>query len=113
MNKYDVKKREEVGYKDMEKYKFGGLEVEELLTNGYLMYVPYGIHVDIFQAVYSGILAMEKQIEGLRKIIKETENSDFDDRVKEKVLPNFYHQIKELEKHKDVLSKIYPILDEV
>jgi hypothetical protein len=105
MNKYDVKKREEVGYKDMEKYEFGGLEIDELLTNGYLMYVPYGIHVDIFNAIEQGIRSMQRHKESIQHSMKEIEI--------ESLKNNLKLQIDGLDKQIDVLTKIHGIVTQV
>jgi hypothetical protein len=110
MNKHDLKKREEVGYKDMEKYECGGLEVEELLTNGYLMYVPYGIHNDIFKAMEVGNTSILKRIDELKKIIKDTEVSDMPQKIKEQCIKNFNYQIEDYQKHVSVLEKIQPLV---
>lgn len=100
-NKYDEKQREEVGYKDMEKYEDGGLEIEETLTNGYLLYIPYGIHCDLFEAMQEGIKSMGRYQDDLKKYHGGTDM--------EMLKNNFKMQIQELEKHIDVLQKIQGI----
>lgn len=61
MTKYDVKRRPEVEIKDVDKYEFGGFEIDEQLTNGYNLYVPYGIHRELFEAIKDSIRLMENQ----------------------------------------------------
>lgn len=106
MNKHDVKKRDEVGYQDMEKYEHGGLEIEETLTNGYLLYVPYGIHCDVFDALEQGIVSMNKQVADLQKTYQEFSNLPV-------VQSNILNQIESIKKHIDVLQKISSIKYEV
>lgn len=105
MNKHDVKEREEVGYKDMKNYEHGGLEIEETLTNGYLLYVPYGIHCDIFDAIEQGIVTLKYDVNEMEKDFK-----DLDSPVLKKQIEQ---RIKDLKKHIDVLEQISPIKHEV
>lgn len=61
INKRDEKQRPEVGTQDIDKYEFGGLEVDETLTNGYHLYIPYGIHCDIFKTIQYSIQLLYKE----------------------------------------------------
>lgn len=106
MKLYDEKQREEIGFNDMDKYEYGGLEIESKLTNGYLMYIPYGIHVDVFNAIEKGIQAMYKQKDDLLETITMNPGADYLEEV-------LNRQVAELEKHIKVLEKITPIANEI
>jgi len=109
-NTHDSKRRPEVGVKDMDKYENGGLEIEERLTNGYLMYVPYGIHCDIFESIEVGIRLMSKRIEELNKTLNEiTDDTGINPSVKRMLK----EQIDDMKKHLHVLEKISPIKHEI
>lgn len=110
-NSYDSKRRPEIGVKDMDKYENGGLEVEEKLTNGYLMYVPYGIHCDIFESMEASIRVMSKKIEELHIIFQNI--SDTTGEVNESMENHFQEQIDELRKHKYVLENIVSIKHDI
>ncbi|HHB2481426.1 TPA: hypothetical protein ACORDH_002877 [Bacillus cereus] len=110
VNKHDDKRRPEVGVKDMDKYENGGLEVEERLSNGYLMYVPYGIHCDIFDAIEKSNRLISDKIQELQKIINELE---IDNKYSEIIERSAKEQIETLEKHLHVLEKIVPIKHEI
>jgi len=109
MNKYDEKQRDEVGVKDMENYEFGGVELDETLTNGAQVYIPYGIWVDTFKAMEAGSIAISRLNEQDRKTIKEYENSE--DKASKHLVQVLQQQIKEREKHQYVLDKITPIVE--
>ncbi|EPC8411109.1 hypothetical protein CN553_12145 [Bacillus cereus] len=108
-NIHDSKRRPEVGVKDMEKYEFGGLEVEERLTNGYLMYVPYGIHCDIFDAIEASNLLMMNEINQIQKSIDGLDGSVYSQTIKRML----EEKIEKLKKHSSVLEKITPIKHEI
>lgn len=57
----DKKKRPEVGIDDIDKYEFGGLEIDNQLTNGYQLYIPYGLHCGLFNAIEDSIRLMNNQ----------------------------------------------------
>jgi hypothetical protein len=111
MNKHDLKKRPEVGFVDMKNFEFGGLEVEELLSNGYLLYIPYGIHNDIFRTMQVGQILMHNRIDELNKLIEDTE--DIPENVKKALVENFKNQIEHLRKHIEIIDKILPIQNEI
>lgn len=114
MNKYDKKGREEVGFSDMGNYDFGGLEIEEKLQNGYLLYVPYGIHKDIFDAIEQGLIAMGQRNDELMDSINKTaEIETIPDDVKEMLIKNFNGAIEQRKKHIKILETILPISYEV
>ncbi|PFA76906.1 hypothetical protein [Bacillus cereus] len=110
-NSHDSKRRPEVGIADMIKHEFGGLEIQEKLTNGYLMYVPYGIHCDIFESMEASIRVMSKKIEELHIIFQNI--SDTAGEVNESMENHFQEQIDELRKHKYVLENIVSIKHEI
>ncbi|MBK1611831.1 hypothetical protein [Bacillus cereus] len=108
-NKHDEKRRPEVGVKDMEKYENGGVEVEERLTNGYLMYVPYGIHCDIFEAIEASNRLMMSEIDQIQKSIDGLDGSVYSQTIKRML----EEKMGKLKKHSYVLQKIEPIKHEI
>jgi hypothetical protein len=108
MNKRDSKRREEIGFKDMCFHEFGGLEIDEKLTNGYQLYIPYGIHCDIFEAIDRSLLLMGRSLDTMRDSQKDAEALG-----NETLIKLFEEQITQLEKHKEVLERIAPIADEI
>ncbi|WP_410988655.1 hypothetical protein [Bacillus cereus] len=109
VNKYDEKRRPEIGIKDMEKYENGGLEVEERLTNGYLMYIPYGIHCDIFEAIEASNRLMMSEIDQIQKSIDGLDGSVYSQTIKRML----EEKMEKLKKHSYVLQKIEPIKHEI
>ncbi|HFK1543412.1 TPA: hypothetical protein ACGXM3_005234 [Bacillus cereus] len=109
VNKHDDKRRPEVGVKDMDKYENGGLEVEERLSNGYLMYVPYGIHCDIFDAIEASNFLMMSEINQIQKSIDGLDGSVYSQTIKRML----EEKIEKLKKHSSVLEKIAPIKHEI
>lgn len=109
VNKHDDKRRPEVGVKDMDKYENGGLEVEERLSNGYLMYVPYGIHCDIFDAIEASNRLMMSEIDQIQKSIDRLDSSVYSQTIKRML----EEKIEKLKKHSYVLEKIEPIKHEI
>ncbi|WP_168898299.1 hypothetical protein [Bacillus sp. ISTL8] len=109
VNKHDDKRRPEVGVKDMDKYENGGLEVEERLSNGYLMYVPYGIHCDIFDAIEASNRLMMSEIDQIQKSIDRLDSSVYSQTIKRML----EEKIENLKKHSHVLEKIVPIKHEI
>ncbi|HDR7066982.1 TPA: hypothetical protein QCW42_004088 [Bacillus cereus] len=109
-NIHDSKRRPEVGVKDMDKYENGGLEVEERLTNGYLMYVPYGIHCDIFESIEVSIRLMSKRIEELNETLNtHTDYTGINPTLKRMIK----EQIDDMQRYLHVLEKISPIKHEI
>ncbi|WP_151035784.1 hypothetical protein [Bacillus wiedmannii] len=108
-NGYDSKRRPEIGVKDMDKYENGGLEVEERLTNGYLMYVPYGIHCDIFEAMEASSRLMVRQIAEYQNLVDKMEGKESG----QVLVKNFKQKIDELKKHMHVMDSISPIKHEI
>lgn len=106
--------REEVGFSDMGKYEFGGLEIEKKLENGYLLYIPYGIHKDIFDAIEQGVIAMGQRNDDIRDSISKTSESDtIPYSVRDTIIQNFNSAIERNMKHIEVLETILPISDEI
>ncbi|PEL24286.1 hypothetical protein [Bacillus toyonensis] len=100
-------KRPEVGFKDMKNYEFGGLEVDQKLENGYLLYVPYGVHVDIFNAMEAGIQQLQNKITDCENAIKENgkEHAALSQMLQE--------TINDVQKHIEVLQHITPLKHEI
>lgn len=108
MKMIPISSRENIGVENMGKYEFGGLAVESLEANGVLMYIPYGIYVDIFRAIERGIISIGKEIDSLEDT-KNGLSGEYAGVLRE----NLMFQIKELEKQKNILEQIYPLIDEV
>ena len=114
MNKYDKKGRPEVGFADMEDYEFGGLEVEDTLQNGYLLYVPYGIHKDVFDAIEHAMITMRQSNTEMEDLIMKTaELENIPNSVKDAMEKNFKSVIEKRKKHIKVLEAILPISEEI
>lgn len=115
----DKKQRPEVGIQDMDKYEFGGLEIDNELTNGYHLYIPYGIHCDIFKAIQDSIRLMQNQRRECEDTIKKLENS-IDD-LKEEHHKNMASQaillqkqtIERIDNNLKVFEKIEPLINEI
>ena len=106
--------REEVGFSDMGKYEFGGLEIGGKLENGYLLYIPYGIHKDIFDAIEQGVIAMGQINDDIRDSISKTSESDtIPYSVRDTIIRNFNSAIEQRKKYIEILETILPISDEI
>jgi len=71
MKSIPIDERPNIGVQDMDKYKNGGLTVESLEANGALVYIPYGIYVDIFHSIDNGSIAIKQKIEDIKEFQKE------------------------------------------
>ena len=106
--------REEIGFGNMGEYEFGGLQIDGKLENGYLLYIPYGIHKDIFDAIEQGVIAMgQRNDELIDSISKTAEIETIPDDVKEMLIKNFNSAIEQRKKYIEILETILPISDEI
>lgn len=106
--------RKEVGFADMSEYEFGGLEIDGKLENGYLLYIPYGIHKDIFDAIEQGVIAMGQRNDDIRDSISKTSESDtIPYSVRDAIIQNFNSAIEQRKKYIEILETILPISDEI
>ena len=106
--------REEIGFSDMGKYEFGGLQIDGKLENGYLLYIPYGIHKDIFDAIEQGVIEMGQRNDDIRDSISKTSESDtIPYPVRDAIIHIFNRAIERNMKHIEVLETILPISDEI
>ena len=106
--------REEVGFSDMGKYEFGGLQIDGKLENGYLLYIPYGIHENIFDAIEQGVIAIGKRNDDIRDSISKTSESDtIPYSVRDTIIRNFNSAIEQRKKYIEILETILPISDEI
>jgi hypothetical protein len=116
---YKEKDRPEVGFQDIDKYDFGGLEVDEMLTNGYHLYIPYGIHCDLFRAIGDGVRALQNQLTRCEKIIKNLEKDIMEYTEEEHknaarhVIEIQQDEIERINKDLKILEKIEPLINEI
>jgi uncharacterized protein YydD (DUF2326 family) len=114
----DKKQRPEVGIQDIDKYEFCGLEIDSKLTNGYQLYIPYGIHCDIFDAIQDSIrLLYDKKNECKNNIKKLTEELNKLEEGKRDVIENIIVMeedvIQKVNKDLKILEKIVPLVDKI
>ena len=97
MKSIPMDERKNIGIEEMKEYDFGGLTIESLEKNGALVYIPYGVYVDIFRAI-------KKSITLIKKEIKEEQNKDSSDSLE---------NIADLKNKLDIFENIYPLINEV
>jgi len=114
---FDEKKRPEVGFSDMDKYEFGVFEVDNKLTNGYQLYIPYGIHCDFFNAIQHSIRSLYHEIEKIEHYIKTIDESltsgKIDKETYSKLKDQYEFNTNSFNKDIAILEKILPIVHEI
>lgn len=76
-SKIDIEKRPNLGILEMKNYVDGGFTVENMSANGYHLYIPYGISVDLINSLEDSIRAIEMQI-GMTKTSIQSIKSQLD-----------------------------------
>ena len=90
------------------------MQIDGKLENGYLLYIPYGIHKDIFDAIEQGVIAMGQINDELIDSISKTAESDtIPYSVRDAIIQIFNRAIERNMKHIEVLETILPISDEI
>lgn len=76
LQQLSLENRPNVGMKDLENYENGGFLVESTHSNGALVYIPYGLWVDLFHAIEAGEFALQTQSSDLIATIHALETSE-------------------------------------
>jgi galactokinase/mevalonate kinase-like predicted kinase len=112
----DEKKRPEVGVDDIDIYEFGGLEIDNKLTNGYQLYIPYGIHCEIFDTLQDSIRLLYNQREECEKDIRNVKDMELTDKNKNAIkyiIDINTETIRRINRDLKILEKIVPLKDEI
>jgi hypothetical protein len=108
-----ISERPNIGIEDMVKYKNGGLTVESREKNGALVYIPYGIYVDLFNAIDTGVNAINGLIVEREKFKKSMETWNDDPEYIRKFKENTNYIIGILQRDMDILKSVYPMKNNV
>lgn len=112
MKSIPIDKRPNIGIQDMNKYKNGGLTVESFESNGALVYIPYGIYVDLFNAIDNGTVCIKHKIADLQKHKRNMSKLENQESLKSIIECDDFI-IEALKKDMSILSSIYPLKKDV
>lgn len=104
------KGRENVGIQGMKEYEFGGLVIDEKLRDGYNLFIPYGLHVDLFDAIWDSVLLIQEKKIHLQEMIDELVGED---KAMKMLRESFLSQIDKLTIQEEMLLVISPLINEV
>lgn len=117
MKSIPIDRRDNIGVQDMDNYINGGLTVESKEVNGALVYVPYGIWCNIFNAIDTGTILYKQEIEEIERLKNKLSKSEKyfkgKEHMIEPLLQGYDERIAELREKMLILENILPLVNEV
>lgn len=113
----DKKNRPEVGMDSINKYEFGGFEIDNKLTNGYQLYIPYGLHIDFFKSIDYSIRLMKKAIDEsehkINVLLDSVKSNQISSDVGKDFINSHKYEIESLNQKVELLEKLSDISNEI
>lgn len=112
MSALPIEKRPNIGVSEMEAYEHGGLCVESTHQNGALVYVPYGIWVNVFEAMQVGANALRSEMSTLEQELQDVKEKP-DPATWEPIVRIMEERLQKLMQNQAILEQISPLVSEV